>query len=164
MARKLKFEEAEVDTVSAADPVEDDLAAAEQATADTEEGLVETEAQFGNRLAALEASVAELLEQNRRLAALVRQNAEMTQVLQRNIKRLAGEPVVTERVSKAAAPAMEELTFAHPAPRYQMDAPAQHVTERRADGNRVLPTDDGRTAAAKRNMTRANIVRGSVGG
>lgn len=136
MARKLKFDETVEVAPAEGDPVEDDIAAAEETTADTQADLTETEAQMGSRLSDLEATVSGLIEQNKRLAALVRQNAEMTQVLQRNFKRLAGEPVVTERVSKAAQPAMEE--FAHPAPRYQMEAPT-HVTERR---NGVVQTGD----------------------
>lgn len=165
MARKMKFDEAEVEPVAPAesDPVEDDIAAAEETQAETSADLTETEAQMDSRIANLEATVNGLIEQNKRLAALVRQNAEMTQVLQRNVKRLAGEPVVSERVPKSAAPAMEELTFAHPAPRYQMEAPT-HVTERTVDSNGVLPTDDPKTAAAKRQMARNRIIRNSGGG
>lgn len=172
MARKLKFEDVEVEPVTPpaeSDPVEDDISAAEQTTADTQDDLTETEAQMDSRIANLEATVSGLLEQNKRLAALVRQNAEMTQTLQRNIKRLAGEPVVTERVPKSKQQPMEDLQtnsmdFGHPTPRYQMEAPAYHATERRPDSNGVLPTDSPRVAAAKRNMARANIVRGSGGG
>lgn len=176
MARKLKFEEVAQDLAAPitevpveADPVEESLQAAEQATAQaTEEPAEESQlAEIEQRVLRLEDALARKDEQIRRMSELLTLQAKKLEVLDRNIRRVDAEPVITERVPKSKRQPLEDfdtmLNGQHPAPRYQMATPT-HVTERRPDSAGVLPTDDARTAAAKRNMARANLVRGSVGG
>lgn len=136
---------------------QDDLDAAEETAAETADEMTGTEAQMSSDITQLQALVSAQGEQIKRLSALARQQAEMTQTLQRNFKRLAGEPVVTERVPKAAPAALEE--FAHPAPRYAMEAPA-HVSERR---NGVAATGDAWVDAARTQMARSRRIRGTGG-
>lgn len=180
MARKLKFEDvseiAASPTAEAppaeADPVEDNLAASEQIADDMTEELQAADEQMSGQIAELvafqeaqAAVIASQGEQIKRLSALVKQFGEATQVLQRNYKRLAGEPVVTQKVSKTKQQPLEEFdaTYAHPAPRYQMEAPVQHVSERQRDSAGVLPTDSLRLAATKRQMARSKAYRGQGG-
>lgn len=177
MARKLKFEDAGETAApptteaqpAEADPVEDNLVASEQIAEDMTEELQAADEQMSNQIAVVAelvenqaAVIAAQGEQIKRLSALVKQFGEATQVLQRNYKRLAGEPVVTQKVPKAVAPALEELSYAHPTPRYAMEAPV-HVSERQSDSAGVLPTDSPRLAATKRQMARSKAYRGQGG-
>lgn len=179
MARKLKLEDVGETVNDAAHPSteappaeeSEDVSVASQIADDLDGDLQENDEQMSARSVEFEAMVEAQAEKIQRLEvqiktleSLVRRFGEATQVLNRNYKRLAGEPVVSQKVSKTKQQPMEDFdaTYAHPAPRYQMEAP-KHVSERQPNNAGVLPTDDPRVAKAKQQMARNKILRGNGG-
>lgn len=96
--------------------------------------LVEQVKAIDARLAVLESlskQFAELRIANERMAAMLVQNLELSQVLQRNVLRLSGERVVTVPVEKNGADPLEVVQYAHPAPpAASFSSKPKHVTER----------------------------------
>lgn len=181
MARKMKLQEAEVEQIlplieeQEEAPAEDNRMAAKRVLSEISEDATESQEEW---VTEVQLSIDEFRQQIDDLWLSIREISEGFQAFQRKVKgsmetlqrqidRIDGEPYVSERVPKSRRQPTERydeaVTYAHPAPRYQMEAPT-HVTERRPDAAGVLPTDSPRVAAAKRNMARANIVRGNGGG
>lgn len=184
MGRKMKLQEAEVEQIlppieeqkEEEAPAEDNRMAAKRVLSEISEDAAESQEDW---VAEAQLSIDEFRQQFDEIWLSIREISEGFQAFQRKVKgnmdalqrqidHINGEPYVSERVPKGRRQPTERYDEPaayqqHPAPRYQMEAPT-HVMDRRADAAGVLPTDSPRVAAAKRNMNRAAIVRGSGGG
>lgn len=101
----------------------DPLSAAESLAAQLVSPTVEASADSGilaemnARIDQLEGAIERIAAKFDRLATLQTQQLEALLTLQRNQTRLSGDPVVTQKVPKTPASALEPLpTFAHPTP------------------------------------------------
>jgi hypothetical protein len=128
-------------------------------------------------MASLTETVESMAARLERQSALLVQAFETMQVLQRNIQRMEGEPMVTTKVPRTAAATLEQLPtptqYAQPRPgaQFAMGAKPTHVSQRKPDGTPantlVAENDDPATLAAKRKQAlarAASMNTGAVGG
>lgn len=101
----------------------------------------------------------ELTSQLKRLSELLVRNMELTAILQRNITRTNGEPVITQRVTAGGLNPLEQgLQFAHPQPAASWGlTPVAGIDERR---QKLAVDEDGPEGRAIRAQQRRAAKQG----